>query len=291
MKSILLFASLFSLATLLLSAMVLYGTDEHSEFLEKRAPLVIRKIGHKLLLHGEDSSSRVLPVRRVNPATFQLEFQSDFSFVPDSLVEIVRANLAENELPLEYIVHVMECHSHQVVYGFAMGAEHREIVPCLGRVQPEGCYSIQITFADFDVAATKNKQYFLFTLALASLVVIGFVGKLWVKSKQQELAFENSPSISIGKYTFHQGKGVLKNELETIQLSNKETKLLHIFASRQNQLVERDRLLKEVWEDEGVFTGRSLDVFISKLRKKFQSDPSVRLINIHGKGYKLEVDV
>jgi DNA-binding response OmpR family regulator len=47
-------------------------------------------------------------------------------------------------------------------------------------------------------------------------------------------------------------------------------------------------LLKRVWEDEGVITGRSLDVFISKLRKKLKNDPSVQIVNVHGKGYKLE---
>ncbi|WPP48449.1 helix-turn-helix domain-containing protein [Catalinimonas niigatensis] len=289
MKSILLFAGLFSLSTLLFSAVVLYGTDEHNEFLEKRAPLVIRKIGHKLLLHAGDSSSRVLPVRRINPATFQLEFQSAFSFVPDSLVEIVRANLAENDLPLEYIVNVMECHSHAIVYGFAMGAEHRDIVPCLGRVQPEGYYTIQIGFQEGGLAAPERKAYLLCMLGLGSLLVLTYVGKSWVKNRPQQSAFEDS--ITIGSYAFDQNKGILKNKVEIIQLSGKESQLLRIFASRQNQLIERDRLLKEVWEDEGVFTGRSLDVFVSRLRKKLQNDPAVRLINVHSRGYKLEVDV
>ncbi len=61
-------------------------------------------------------------------------------------------------------------------------------------------------------------------------------------------------------------------------------------AANQNQAMERDQLLKEVWEDDGVFVGRSLDVFISKLRKKLLHDAGIRIINIHGKGYKLEVD-
>jgi DNA-binding response OmpR family regulator len=49
-------------------------------------------------------------------------------------------------------------------------------------------------------------------------------------------------------------------------------------------------LQKEIWEDEGIIVGRSLDVFISKLRKKLENDSAVKLVNIHGKGYKLEID-
>ena len=71
--------------------------------------------------------------------------------------------------------------------------------------------------------------------------------------------------------------------------SSKEAKLLSIFSVNLNEVIDRNRLQKEVWEDEGVIVGRSLDVFISKLRKKFEKDPAVKLVNIHGKGYKLEV--
>ncbi|NBP70070.1 MAG: winged helix family transcriptional regulator [Cytophagia bacterium] len=56
-----------------------------------------------------------------------------------------------------------------------------------------------------------------------------------------------------------------------------------------NEPITRDQLLKEGWEDEGVIVGRSLDVFISKLRKKLIKDPKVQITNIHGIGYKLEV--
>jgi DNA-binding response OmpR family regulator len=77
----------------------------------------------------------------------------------------------------------------------------------------------------------------------------------------------------------------------TIELTAKENKLLLIFARSPNTVIERGRLQKEIWEDEGVIVGRSLDMFISKLRKKLEGDLSIQLINIHGKGYKLEVNV
>jgi len=69
----------------------------------------------------------------------------------------------------------------------------------------------------------------------------------------------------------------------------KENKILLILAQSPNTVIERARLQKEIWEDEGVIVGRSLDMFISKLRKKLEIDPSIQLVNIHGKGYRLEV--
>jgi DNA-binding response OmpR family regulator len=56
-----------------------------------------------------------------------------------------------------------------------------------------------------------------------------------------------------------------------------------------NEVIERSRLQKEIWEDEGVIVGRSLDMFISKLRKKLEPDPNISIVVIRGKGYKLEI--
>ena len=82
---------------------------------------------------------------------------------------------------------------------------------------------------------------------------------------------------------------LIKEAIE-ISLSKKECELLTIFMEQPNQLIKRDELTKKVWEDHGVFVGRSLDTYVSKLRNKLKEDTSVRLINIHGVGYKLEID-
>ena len=72
-------------------------------------------------------------------------------------------------------------------------------------------------------------------------------------------------------------------------LTVKEAKLLGILAESANQVVDRNRLQKEVWEDEGVIVGWSLDMFISRLRKKLEGDDTVKIVSIHGKGYRLEI--
>ena len=78
-------------------------------------------------------------------------------------------------------------------------------------------------------------------------------------------------------------------EAEEISLSKKECELLEIFITNSNQVVKRSELKKRVWEDKGVIVGRSLDTYVSKLRKKLQEDQNIKLINVHGIGYKLVV--
>jgi two-component system OmpR family response regulator len=75
----------------------------------------------------------------------------------------------------------------------------------------------------------------------------------------------------------------------TITLTSKEAKLLRLFCIHRNQVIERDLIQKAIWEDEGYFVGRSMDVFISRLRKMFRNEPNISIQTIHGIGYKLHV--
>lgn len=74
-----------------------------------------------------------------------------------------------------------------------------------------------------------------------------------------------------------------------ISLSKKECEFSEIFVANPNQIIKREELTKKVWEDHGVFVGRSLYTYISKLRKKLKDDASIQFINVHGVGYKLEI--
>jgi DNA-binding response OmpR family regulator len=73
------------------------------------------------------------------------------------------------------------------------------------------------------------------------------------------------------------------------QLTHKEAEILALLAGSVNTLLKRDYILKVVWEDNGYFVGRSLDVFISKLRKYLKPDANIEIVNIHGEGYKFVV--
>jgi len=101
---------------------------------------------------------------------------------------------------------------------------------------------------------------------------------------------EDSNYASIGSFQFYPEQNKLVKQATEISLSKKECELLAIFVSRPNQTITRDELTKRVWEDNGVIVGRSLDTYISKLRKILKDDDAIKITNGHGFGYKFEVE-
>lgn len=93
--------------------------------------------------------------------------------------------------------------------------------------------------------------------------------------------------FNIGGFVFDAQKQALTFDGETKKLTTKESELLRLLASNANSILERNFALKSIWEDDNYFNARSMDVYITKLRKLLKDDPNVAIINIHGKGYKL----
>jgi hypothetical protein len=266
--------------------------SDKTDFEAAKEVIIMREIANRVLRYSGDSTSRVLPVNRLAENEFEIRFESSFSFKPDSLVHIINKVISTNNLPDNYIVNVLECNTAKVIFGYAiLGVKKKNIVPCLGRDQPNKHYCINIKFEE---ASWLQKNLYLFGLGLLGIGLIAFGFQRFKKtdfpSKEiiEELPISKAV-IQIGQYEFLPEELLLVFESEKIPLTIKEAKLLSIFANNLNQIVDRNRLQKEVWEDEGVIVGRSLDMFISKLRKKLEQDPTVKLTNIHGKGYKLEV--
>jgi DNA-binding response OmpR family regulator len=78
---------------------------------------------------------------------------------------------------------------------------------------------------------------------------------------------------------------------EPIKLSPKENQLLRLLALHVNDLLSRETALNKIWHDDNYFTSRSMDVYIAKLRKYLRLDPNVEILNIHGEGFRLVVNV
>lgn len=91
----------------------------------------------------------------------------------------------------------------------------------------------------------------------------------------------------LGKFTFDTQKQVLIADNKSQKLTTKESELLKLLCSHVNDVLERNYALKTIWVDDNYFNARSMDVYITKLRKLFKDDPNIEIINIHGKGYKL----
>ncbi len=93
----------------------------------------------------------------------------------------------------------------------------------------------------------------------------------------------------LGKLTFDTQKQTLMNGDKSTKLTTKESELLTLLCNHANEILERNYALKTIWIDDNYFNARSMDVYITKLRKHLREDPSIEIINIHGKGYKLIV--
>lgn len=94
----------------------------------------------------------------------------------------------------------------------------------------------------------------------------------------------------IGKFTFDYMKQTLTIANDERHLTSKECELLKVFAMNFNQLVDRTSTLQKIWKTDSVFVARSMDVYITKLRRYLAADPSLKIINIHGQGFKLTQD-
>ena len=95
------------------------------------------------------------------------------------------------------------------------------------------------------------------------------------------------PFYKLGKFLFDTQKQTLSIEDKTTKLTTKECELLSLLCSHANEILERNYALKTIWVDDNYFNARSMDVYITKLRKLLKDDPGIEIINIHGKGYKL----
>lgn len=95
--------------------------------------------------------------------------------------------------------------------------------------------------------------------------------------------------FKLGNYTFDSSRQLLIRGTEERKLTTKESELLRLLCLNKNRILERNFALKSIWIDDTYFNARSMDVYITKLRKYLKDDPEIQIMNIHGKGYKLIV--
>lgn len=269
---------------------VAFSSTDSDDFDSTKREVLLRRIGHELLLQSGDSTSRVLPVKKIAENEYQISFEKELTFQPDSLVKTTSHLLANELLASDYVVTVLNCGTSSVTYGYAISKNRKDDnIPCTGRIQPRACYVINIKFKPTGIHTAKDGYL------LASLPFLALVGFLFFKSvtprKQKRLPDSQDTDVfTLGSVVFDAKNRKLVINEKTTDLTATETRVLLIFALSPNETIERSRLQKEIWEDEGVIVGRSLDMFISKLRKKLEFDPNINIVVIRGKGYKLEIN-
>ena len=159
-----------------------------------------------------------------------------------------------------------------------------------------GTEEFKTTTSDFP---SINLVYIGMMVLLGVTLVIGRFRKslipLPVPNQNHATINESLPELpALGKFLFDvKDQRLLPIGIgmgsEVISLTDKECKILELLNQNFGELIPRETLMQKIWINEGVITGRSLDMFVSKLRKKLSSDPALRITNVHGKGYKLEI--
>lgn len=119
-------------------------------------------------------------------------------------------------------------------------------------------------------------------------VLLARINVIMRRSSPFPVSKEEDVQFQIGNYSYDYQRQVLINKSKEEQkLTTKENELLFLLCKNKNGILERNFALKAIWGDDNYFNGRSMDVYIAKLRKLMVLDPKVQIINVHGKGFKL----
>lgn len=294
----------FKIALFTFVCLLLFTSKSRTQFMqdEKHLDVALRMIGHRVLLSSGDSISRVLPIKKDDDDRYRIQFESEFEFYPEELANAINQVVNETHMSTSYIVEVEQCETGEVVYSFEMNIlEQTDIIPCKSRVQPKSCYHLIFTFmgsgeplalsqdvaqGPSNVSSPKKGQIRYSIVALLLVSILGAFVFLWRKRRNSRV---DPNLISLGEYQFDKRNTALLFGNQRTELTGKEADLLLLLYKAVNTSVKREVILNKVWGDQGDYVGRTLDVFISKLRKKFEADPKVKIVNIRGVGYKLVI--
>ena len=258
-----------------------------SQDFQDRVNLALRHTGDQMLKLSGDQSSSIPPVSQESEHYYVMVLKTNLDY--DTLPYILERSLSFHDIRLEYSVIIRDCNSESVRLGYNSTTFKRNEVPCIGRDHEIKCSMIGLHFTQPTPLSAKFEFLGLVILFLG-------MGLLIVRQLNQLRYKINSGPNSQKQHPFQFGNTLLDHHNQIIEvgktkvnLTYRESKLLHFLVQNINRVVERDRIIDEVWGNEGVIVGRSLDVFVSRLRKILKDDHSIQIKNVHGVGYRLEV--
>ncbi len=255
--------------------------------------LAMRQAADRLLDLAGDTTSTIPPVEwSAATGEYLLRLENNFSY--DSLPGFLEAALAQYGIHEKYYVTINDCLDNLLMLGYSKETLKDGEPACMGRAQKAGCYNLSLVFLDQAKKAGGNGWTWagLLLLSLLAFTATYFYKKRETKPMQATQPLSEAPNASLvrfGNTSFDLANQYVQIGDQRQPLTFREAKLLHFFLQNQNQVLERDAILAAVWEDEGIIVGRSLDVFVSRLRKILQKDSTVKITNVHGVGYRLEV--
>lgn len=272
-----------------------YGQAQSTQFGQK-VNLALRFAGDRLLRMAGDGSSRIPPVRQVAPNAWSLRLDRPFEY--DSLPRLLKLAFAHHGVTGDYMVSVIDCSTGAVLLGYqfsALGPDDK--APCQGRTREESCSNIEILFPGLPGEPSPPAWYWY----LAGGLVVAGLAWWWrmrrphdhplQREGHAQAAAEDETTTVVLKLAetaftpVHQSISVAGTHKT---LTYREAKLLQLFFQHPNELLTRDHILKAVWEDEGIVVGRSVDMFVSRLRKILREDARLQITSVHGVGYRLQ---
>ena len=261
------------------------ASSANSRHFSEKANLALRRTAHHLLAESGDTTSRIPPVQQTDASTWLVWLERPFDY--DRLPALLQESFDLHGIRENYDVAVLDCANGelQLGYNFQDFTKKNE-VPCGGRELGRGCYNLQVTFLAEESKQAQNPVWWL--LACGCLLA-GISIAAWQWSNRKSTPKAEAEWLDFGNSRLDIANQLLISGNVRHTLTYREAKLLRLFASHSNQLLERDFILKSVWEDEGIIVGRSVDVFVSRLRKILRGDSAVGIVAVHGVGYRLEV--
>ena len=213
-----------------------------------------------------------------------MSFKDPLPINPDSL-SLLAVKYINSEIAPRAIVNVLDAASDQLVYGFEINHLYPKEIPCIGRLLPVSSYYVDVSLYEHQ-PIRLGLNAFTFGLIGFTFVLIALLGISFFKESIPKSTDDNT--IHIKGIKLHLDTNQIVTNDTRIKLTNKEAQVFSILFKNEGQLVSREYLTQEVWLKQGVVTGRSLDMYISRLRKKMKAVPNVQIVNQHGKGYYLK---
>ena len=251
----------------------------------KEIGVVLRQIGHRLLLSNGDSTSRVLPIKKGKNDTYTISFEKPLEISSDLLYAITEEELKRIGIK-DFVASLIDCETSDVYLSFLYSQELDSITPCKGRDLPTACYALEISLLH------SKSSFSILNLGFPVLLVLGALFLYYFYSKKKNEIKSTSPlSVRVGKYLFDAQNRQLTFDNETIMLTEKESKLITLLLDcNSNEVQTRDYLISQIWKENGIqVVSKNLDVLVSKVRKKLSLDSDINITSVHGLGYKLEV--
>ncbi len=255
-----------------------------------RINLAIRRSLDQMYRLHEDSTSIIPVVRQLNDSTWQSGELPWLDY--EKLPELLQQAFEVYKIQQNYHVTIKSCVDLAILLGYSQfDLAQSDPVPCQGRERPDSCMLLEIQFYKSKAKFKITNSWSWVFLCSILLVFGGLV--FWNKFLRKKMSFLKKETrkdiFEFGQTQLNLNTSQLIGKNTKHKLTYREAKLMQYFVENQGKILERDTILQAVWGEEEIQVSRSLDVFVSRLRKLIQDDPMLEISTIHGIGYRLDI--